>query len=73
MKVIGGKKIKKSQVDEQLLDDIFKSKEEWKSIKSIIERSVEPTERGIYELKVAEAKYLYLLREARVRKVSAMR
>ncbi|QTN01650.1 DUF2508 family protein [Sediminibacillus dalangtanensis] len=71
--MIGGKKIKKSQVDEQLLDDIFKSKEEWKSIKSIIERSVEPSEHGIYELTVAEAKYFYLLREARVRKVSAMR
>ncbi|SDM39417.1 YaaL family protein [Sediminibacillus halophilus] len=71
--MIGGKKIKKSQVDEQLLDDIFKSKEEWKSIKSIIERSVEPSEHGVYELMVAEAKYFYLLREARIRKVSAMR
>ncbi|WP_053217675.1 YaaL family protein [Virgibacillus senegalensis] len=71
--MIGGKKIKKSQIDEQLLDDIFHSKEEWKNIKSIIERSVEPSEYGIYELTVAEAKYFYLLREARVRKVSAMR
>ncbi|SDK23946.1 YaaL family protein [Sediminibacillus albus] len=71
--MIGGKKIKKSHIDEQLLDDIFTLKEDWMSIKSIIERSVEPSERGIYELAVAEAKYFYLLREARQRKVSALR
>ncbi|WP_245830999.1 YaaL family protein [Sediminibacillus massiliensis] len=65
------RKLRKKDVDRQLLNDIYQSKEEWRSIKSIIEKSVEPTERGRFDLAVAEVKYFYLLREARQRKVSA--
>ncbi|GAA5416598.1 hypothetical protein Pryu01_01635 [Paraliobacillus ryukyuensis] len=65
------KKIKKQHVDQNLLQEIFRLKNEWMKIKDIIDRSVEPSEFGLYELKVAEAKYFYLLREARHRGVSA--
>ncbi|MDC3417761.1 YaaL family protein [Aquibacillus salsiterrae] len=69
----GKKPQKKKHVDQQLLDEIFQLKDEWMSLKSIIDRSFEPSETGLHDLAVAEAKYFYLLREARKRKVSALR
>lgn len=71
--MFGSKKVRKKDLDEQLLTEIFKVKKEWGSIKSIVERSVEPSESGIFDLSVAEVKYFYLLREARHRKISALR
>lgn len=68
-----GYKLKKQDVEKQLLEEIFRLKDEWMQIKDIIERSVEPSETGLYDLKVAETKYFYLLREARHRKISARR
>lgn len=66
-----GRKLKKQEVDKDLLQEIYHLKNEWTKIKDIIERSVEPSEIGLFELKVAEAKYFYLLREARYRGISA--
>ncbi|MCT2536981.1 YaaL family protein [Aquibacillus koreensis] len=71
--MLSSKKIKREEVDEQLLDTIFTLKSEWMNLKSIIERSFEPSEIGLYDLSVAEAKYFFLLREARHRKISALR
>ncbi|WP_182201645.1 YaaL family protein [Paraliobacillus salinarum] len=65
------KKYKKQEVDKRLLQDIFRIKNELAKIQDIIEISFEPSEIGLYELKIAEAKYFYLLREARHRGVSA--
>ncbi|MBM7572482.1 YaaL family protein [Aquibacillus albus] len=64
---------KKKQVDQQLLDEILLLKQEWMNLKSILERSLEPSETGLFDLAVAETKYFYLLREARIRKISAKR
>ncbi|UFT99462.1 YaaL family protein [Radiobacillus kanasensis] len=66
-----GKKIKRKEIDEQLLDRTYQLKHEWMSLKSIIEKSVEPSEQGLFDLAIAEAKYFYLLKEARHRKISA--
>lgn len=66
-----GNKIKQKDIDNRLLDEIFRLKDEWTQIKEIIEKSVEPSEIGLYDLKVAEMKYFYLLREARKRNISA--
>ncbi|MFZ3578522.1 YaaL family protein [Virgibacillus sp. DJP39] len=68
-----GKKYKKKYVDEELLDTIFVLEKEWKSIESIVEQSIEPTETAIFREKFSQAKYLFLLREARHRKISAIR
>lgn len=38
--------------------------------KQLIEKSVEPSDKVIFDLKIAEAKYLFLLREAKKRKVT---
>ncbi|SEO39406.1 Protein of unknown function [Amphibacillus marinus] len=64
-------KRKKKVVEEALLHDIFQLQNEWSKLKEIIEKSVDPSEIGRYDLMVAEAKYFYLLREARKRHLSA--
>ncbi|RDW15278.1 DUF2508 domain-containing protein [Oceanobacillus arenosus] len=67
------KKIKKKDVDGELLDAIAMLEKEWKHIESIFEMSIEPTQSGLQSVKLAQAKYLFLLREARYRRVSAFR
>ncbi|QKY70867.1 YaaL family protein [Lentibacillus sp. CBA3610] len=68
-----GRKKRKREVDEQLLDALFTVEHEWKQIQSIVDKSIEPTEDGFYKENLARAKYLFLLREARRRKISAIR
>ncbi|MCZ0702188.1 hypothetical protein J2T56_000778 [Natronobacillus azotifigens] len=65
------KKKKQKELEQILLDDIFRLQKEWMKLKGIIERSVEPSDVGRYDLMVAEAKYFYLLREARYRNLNA--
>ncbi|AXI07517.1 DUF2508 family protein [Oceanobacillus sp. 143] len=65
------KKINKKDVDEELLDAILNLEKEWKHIQSIVELSIEPTQSGLERAKLTQAKYLFLLREARHRRVSA--
>jgi len=67
-----GKKINKAAVDQVLLDAVFQAEKEWKQIKAIIERSIDITESGHIQEAVARAKYLFLLREARHRKINAL-
>lgn len=66
------KKIKKSDMDEQLLDSIFKLENEWKHISSLLEQSIDRPVHAVNREALAQANYLFLLREARHRKVSAM-
>lgn len=66
-----GKRKKLKEREEQLLRDIFQLQSEWMKLKSIIEKSVEPSEIGRYDLMVAQAKYFFLLREARYRNINA--
>lgn len=68
-----GKKIKKKDIDHELLDAIILAEREWKQLQSIVERSIEPAQSGTHQVAIARAKYLFLLREARKRKLSAMR
>jgi hypothetical protein len=65
------KKIKKNDMDEELLNTIYALQLEWKQIESLIEKSIEPTVNSRYRENLARAKYLFLLREARHRKVNA--
>ncbi|PWU70112.1 MULTISPECIES: YaaL family protein [Gracilibacillus] len=65
------KKIKKAAMNQQLLTNIYQLKKDWKNLESIMERSIEPTEQGRFDLALAKAKYFYLLKEAKYRKVSA--
>jgi len=42
-------------------------KERWEQQKILVSKSVDPPESVLYELKLLEAKYLFLFREARSR------
>lgn len=57
-------------VDEELLRTLEKVKEEWLMRKMLVDKSIDPSYVLIYELKLAEAKYLFLLKEAKLRKLS---
>lgn len=59
--------------DEHLLETLQQVKETWNYQKDLVERSLEPSEQVLYELKLAEAKYLFLLKEAKIRKVTTGR
>lgn len=65
------KKIKKV-MDQQLLSEIYYLKQDWMKLKKIIDHSIEPTEEGLRDLALVQAKYFYLLREARHRKLNAL-
>ncbi|GAA0290663.1 hypothetical protein GGQ92_002227 [Gracilibacillus halotolerans] len=66
------KDLKKKAMDQELLNKIFTLKDEWTNLESIMSRSVEPSEEGQYELAISKAKYLYLIREAKIRNISAL-
>jgi hypothetical protein len=65
------KKRKKEILDQELLHAIYQFKNEWTNLEDIMERSIEPSERGRFDLAVAKAKYFYLIREAKYRRISA--
>lgn len=56
---------KKRQYEQSLLDDIYRLQSEWLQVKHVMERSLEPSIEGEFQLKIAEIKYFFLLREAR--------
>lgn len=48
---------------------LIRSKNEWMSKKKMIESSIDPSEEVLYQLKLAEARYLFLLKEIRELKI----
>lgn len=59
----------RSQHDQQLMQNLLDLKEEWNRQKQLVDKSVEPSTQVLYELKIAEAKYFFLLKEAKIRNV----
>ncbi|ATH93961.1 hypothetical protein ACH95_19335 [Bacillus glycinifermentans] len=60
------KKLRK-EFDQKLMEQLMRQKEEWNRQKRLIENSLEPSPEVLHELKVAEAKYFFYLREAKKR------
>lgn len=60
----------KKQGDASLLETLQAAKGHWLRQKELIEKSVEPNENVQTQLKLAEARYFFLLKEAKVRGVS---
>lgn len=56
----------RKQVKELLLEDLGYIKDDWIRQREIVEKSIDPSENVLYELKKAEVKYFFLLREAKV-------
>ncbi len=59
----------RKEFSQELFSQLEIAKKEWMRQKSLIEKSIEPSDDILNELKVAETKYFFLLREAKRRKV----
>ena len=60
----------KKEFDEQLLTTFVNVKSDWMKQTDLIEKSVDPSDEVLLSVKVARAKYLYLLKEAKKRNIS---
>lgn len=67
------KKGNKRDMDKQLLNAIFTVESEWKQIQSIVDESIDPSDMSLYRVSLEQAKYMFLLKEARHRNISAVR
>jgi spore coat polysaccharide biosynthesis predicted glycosyltransferase SpsG len=63
----------KREFDEKLIKELEMVKNEWLKQKNLVEKVVEPSEAVIVDLKIAEAKYFFLIKEAKRRRVSIKR
>ena len=59
----------RKEYDDKLIVLLEKVKNEWLRQKRMVEQSVEPAQDVICSLKIAEAKYFFLLKEAKRRPV----
>lgn len=66
------KKIRK-EADRELLDLTFAAEAEWRRLRHIVDHMVEPTIESRMQLRLAEAKYMFLLKEVKHRNISALR
>ncbi|RSK29199.1 DUF2508 family protein [Bacillus sp. HMF5848] len=55
--------------DEKVIANLHTSRELWMQKKKYVENSVEPSDTVRFEQKIAEAKYLFMLKEARLRNI----
>ncbi|MFG3446911.1 YaaL family protein [Bacillus velezensis] len=63
----------RKEFDEKLIEQLFKQKEEWNRQKSLVQKSLEPSAEVLFELKVAESKYFFYLKEAKQRNLKMSR
>ncbi|MDR7240782.1 YaaL family protein [Neobacillus drentensis] len=63
----------RKEYNEKLLMQLNRYKEHWQQEKMLLEKSFDPSEEVICQTKIAEAKYIFLLREAKQRNVTLMR
>ena len=59
----------RKEFDEKLLDDINTIRTKWNNQRALVEKSFDPSEEILYETKLIEAKYFYLIKEAKKRNV----
>ncbi|MBI0581356.1 MULTISPECIES: YaaL family protein [Neobacillus] len=63
----------RKEFDEKLLTQLNKFKENSQQQKILLEKCFDPSEEVICQTKIAEAKYFFLIREAKQRNVSLKR
>ncbi|CAM3279779.1 DUF2508 family protein [Sporolactobacillus spathodeae] len=65
--MFGSKKgaLRREQYD-TLIESLNRCKNDWLAKKKVIEASIDPSEEVIHQLKLSEARYLFLLKEIRV-------
>lgn len=63
----------RKQFDERLVEQLEAMRNEWGKQKELIEKSIEPSEDVLMDAKITEAKYFFLIREAKRRRVMLKR
>lgn len=63
----------RKNMDRQLLDAIFSVEADWKKLRQIVDHSIDPLDGTRNKLKLRESSYMFLLKEAKHRKISALR
>ncbi|MCZ0756992.1 YaaL family protein [Anoxybacillus sp. J5B_2022] len=63
----------KRQFDQRLVEQLEAMRNEWMKQKDLIEKSIEPSEDVLMDAKITEAKYFFLIREAKRRRVTLKR
>ncbi|WP_059174293.1 YaaL family protein [Bacillus sp. FJAT-27445] len=63
----------RQEYNEKFLNLLEEVKVDWQRQKSLLEKSFDPSEEVICQARIAEAKYFFLLKEAKHRKVSIAR
>lgn len=67
------RKAMKKKMDEELLETIYDLQWEWKRLEGVLANSIEPSDDSIYQEKIAKAKFMFLLREARHLNIHAIK
>jgi len=60
----------RKEYDDKLLTQLNRYRAHWQQEKLLLEKSFDPSEEVICQTKIAEAKYIFLLREAKQRSVT---
>ena len=63
------KKQLRNDFNDSLMVSLERLKQNWHNQKSLLEKSVDPSEEAIAQAKLAEVKYFYLFREVKRRNV----
>jgi len=63
----------RNEYDRKLIEQLELLKNDWLYQKSMLEKSVDPSQDTILQTKLAEVKYFYLFKEAKQRKVTIRR
>jgi hypothetical protein len=60
----------RKEFDEKLLNSMDEYKKDWQQQKTLLDKSFDPSEEVICQTKIAEAKYFFLLKEAKQRNIT---
>ncbi|PLT31951.1 YaaL family protein [Bacillus sp. V5-8f] len=63
----------RNEYDQKLMQQLERQKDNWLSQKSLLEKSLDPSDDAIIQTKLAEIKYFYLFKEAKTRQVKVKR
>ncbi|KMY48135.1 YaaL family protein [Peribacillus loiseleuriae] len=61
----------RNENNQKLVQQLEEIKRSWLNQKSLLEKSLDPSEYAIIQAKISEIKYFYLFKEAKRRKVTA--
>lgn len=59
--------------NEELLHAIFEAKKEWKYLRQLADNSFDVVYERELHIKLAEAKYMFLLKQAKIRNITVLR